>query len=115
MASIHLEARSTCRDSHRLDAEELEEIMFAVVLQFAQLLMPCSTTHCMRMATSSLGLLQEVVRMKTSVSFSIAGQDLLEIFMSSSFLQVWLPDWGVRGGEELARFQRKTRNCGRSR
>lgn len=83
MASIHLKARSTHRDSHRLDAEEPEEIMFAVialVLWFTQLIMPCGTTHCMRTATSTLGLLQEVVRMKISVSVSIAGQDLLEVF-----------------------------------
>ena len=73
MGGIHLEARSASRDSYRLNVEELEEIMFALitlVLWFTQLLMPCSTPHCMRMATSTLELLKEVVRMKINVSVS---------------------------------------------
>lgn len=40
-----------------------------------------STPHCMRMAAFTLGLLQEVVRMKISVSVSTADRDLDEIFM----------------------------------
>lgn len=76
MASIHLEDRSGSRDSYRLDVEEPEEITFAMialVLQFTQLLMLHSTPHCVRMATSTLGLLDEVVRMKIDVSVSITG------------------------------------------
>lgn len=89
MASVHLQARSTSKDSYRLDVEEPEEIMFAMiapVLRFTHLLMPHSTPHCMRMATSTLGFLQEVVRMKISVSVSIAGQDIAEVFTWPSFL-----------------------------
>lgn len=66
-------ARSTSRDSCRLNTEELEEIyvMIVLVLLFTQLFVD----QCMRMATFILVLLQEVVRLKMRVSVSVAGHD----------------------------------------
>lgn len=47
--------------------------MIALVLEFTQLLMLHSTPHCIRMVTSTLGLLEEVVKMKINVSVSNTG------------------------------------------
>lgn len=64
------------RDSYKLNSGELEEIfvMIVLVLLFTQLFMDCCT-HCISMATFTLVLLQEVVRLKMRVSVSVAGDD----------------------------------------